>query len=67
MNVHIYKILSVVIGLSPFFAQAQQSGDGETLHEYAQMCTDLIGEIPAFDCLDGDIVPITVNGEQTKL
>ena len=35
---------------------------GQSLIEYADMCTAEIGEIPAFDCTQGTIVPITVNG-----
>lgn len=37
-------------------------GADASLHEYAQQCTDEIGEIPAFDCNSGTDVPITVNG-----
>ncbi|OXI15769.1 hypothetical protein [Burkholderia sp. AU15512] len=43
---------------APFAAE----GADASLHEYAQQCTDEIGEIPAFDCNSGTDVPITVNG-----
>jgi cytochrome c551/c552 len=36
---------------------------GQSLHEYAEACADMIGQIPAFDCTDGTIVPITVDGK----
>ncbi|MRW94683.1 hypothetical protein GJ699_32425 [Duganella sp. FT80W] len=36
----------------------------QSLHEYADQCTDMIGQIPAFDCTDGTVVPITVNGKE---
>ncbi len=34
----------------------------QTITEYGQQCTDLIGAIPVFNCNDGVNVPITVNG-----
>ena len=34
----------------------------QSLLEYARQCETLIGQIPVFDCRDGTIVPITVNG-----
>ena len=44
----------------------KSASEPETLLQYGQMCTDLIGEIPAFNCNDGEIVPITVNGKIPK-
>lgn len=38
----------------------------DSLHAYAQACADMIGPIPAFDCGDGTIVPITVNGKEPE-
>jgi hypothetical protein len=35
----------------------------QSLQEYGQECAEMIGQIPAFDCLDGTIVPITVDGK----
>jgi hypothetical protein len=35
----------------------------QTLLQYGQMCVDMIGKIPAFDCTKGAVVPITVNGQ----
>ncbi len=53
------SIASMTLGLStPAFAATQ------TLQQYAQMCTEMIGQIPAFDCTKGEIVPITVDGKE---
>ncbi|HEY7774168.1 MAG TPA: hypothetical protein VIC26_13370 [Marinagarivorans sp.] len=38
------------------------AGEPETLLQYGQMCRALIGEIPPFNCNDGETVPITVDG-----
>ena len=46
------------ITLVPSFAQA-----GQTLLQYGQMCTEMIGQVPAFDCTKGEIVPVTVDGK----
>ena len=39
---------------------------GQPLLEYAEQCKSLIGQIPAFDCRDGTIVPITINGNEPE-
>lgn len=39
------------------------TSQAETIIEYGQRCAELIGEIPPFNCNDGTIVPITVNGK----
>ncbi|MCL1127605.1 hypothetical protein [Shewanella surugensis] len=36
----------------------------QNILEYGQQCTALIGQIPAFNCNDGTIVPITIDGEE---
>lgn len=51
--------LALLLAASASFAA---EGADASLHEYAQQCTDEIGEIPAFDCNSGTDVPITVNG-----
>ena len=40
--------------------RAQEDYD---IHRYGQECARLIAEIPPFNCLDGEIIPITVNGK----
>ncbi len=40
-----------------------KADDDYTLHEYGSDCAELIAEAPVFNCLDLDLVPITVNGE----
>jgi len=32
--------------------------------EYAQECTARVGPVPSFDCMAGEVVPVTVNGGQ---
>ncbi|SDE53952.1 hypothetical protein [Kordiimonas lacus] len=34
----------------------------QTLAEYGQMCKAAIKDVPSFNCLDGELIPITVNG-----
>jgi hypothetical protein len=36
------------------------------IHDYGRECAELIAEIPPFNCLDGEIIPITVNGKTPK-
>ena len=48
----------MVVGLVPISGL----NAAETVLEYGATCAAKIGEIPAFRCLDGTIVPITVNG-----
>jgi len=38
------------------------SAHAETLYEYGQQCAKEIAEIPAFSCMAGELIPITVNG-----
>jgi len=37
---------------------------GQSLTDYANMCARDIGPIPAFDCTQGELVPITVHGQE---
>ncbi len=46
--------------LSVSEGRAQEDYD---IHKYGQECARLIAEIPPFNCLDGEIIPITVNGK----
>lgn len=46
----------------PLAALATEDG-GYSLHQYGTDCADRIDEVPVFNCLDLDIVPITVNGK----
>ena len=34
----------------------------ETLYEYGRQCAAQISEIPAFNCMAGEEIPITVDG-----
>lgn len=54
-------VLPAVVGL--LFSHAALAQDDYTLHDYANECAELIMDAPVFNCLDLDIVPITVNGE----
>lgn len=44
-------------------AQETRNGDDYDIHDYGRECAELIAEIPPFNCLDGEIIPITVNGK----
>ncbi len=37
--------------------------DSQTLEDYGDMCRQAIADVPSFSCLDGAIIPITVNGK----
>ena len=42
--------------------QAPTPASSQNLLQYGKMCADAIASIPAFSCLDGEVIPITVNG-----
>ena len=42
-------------------AQEQEEGEDYDIHDYGRECATLITEIPPFNCLDGETIPITVN------
>ncbi len=42
---------------------AVHADDDYDIHAYGRECAQLIAEVPPFNCLDGQIVPITVNGK----
>lgn len=44
-------------------ASAPSAGDADDVVQYGKDCAQLIAEAPPFSCLDGEIVPITVDGE----
>lgn len=39
----------------------------ETILEYGETCAKAIEALPAFNCLDGEIIPITVDGGKTPV
>ncbi len=39
------------------------AAQAETLFEYGRQCAEQISEIPAFDCMAGEDIPITVDGK----
>ena len=39
------------------------AAQAETLFEYGRQCAEQIAEIPAFDCMAGEEIPITVDGK----
>lgn len=39
------------------------AAQAETLYEYGRQCAEQIAEIPAFDCMAGEEIPITVDGK----
>lgn len=55
---HIKAILLGAALLLPTAVQAE-----ETVLEYGQACADAIADVPAFNCMDGTVIPITVDGE----
>lgn len=50
-------LLLLLAGLIPTTSQA------ETLFEYGRQCAEQIAEIPAFSCMAGEEIPITVDGK----
>lgn len=53
-------LLFTAISSAPIYAHART---GQTLKQYADMCTEMIGQVPEFDCTKGEEVPITVDGK----
>ena len=53
----------LVLLLSTLASPLPVAAGGQTLLEYGQMCSEMIGAVPAFDCTKGEVVPITVNGQ----
>ncbi|HUT09480.1 MAG TPA: hypothetical protein VMY42_03215, partial [Thermoguttaceae bacterium] len=40
-----------------------QDDDSYDILAYGRECAKLIAEVPPFNCLDGEVIPITVNGK----
>lgn len=57
-------ILIALLTIGVFFLRAQADGDDPT--RYAEMCEAQIAPLPAFDCADGTVVPITVDGKTPR-
>ena len=43
--------------------QIARAGVSQDIIAYGQVCAQAIREIPPFNCLDGVVIPITVNGK----
>ncbi|WP_204376609.1 hypothetical protein, partial [Methyloceanibacter marginalis] len=48
---------------SPDAGSIEAYDDSYDVHAYGRECAELIAEMPPFNCLDGEIVPITVDGK----
>src|SRR6266540_61055 len=58
-----YWIASLLIGgLSAVVLVRTAGADPLNRADYAAKCAAEMGKIPAFNCLDGELLPITVNG-----
>ncbi len=53
----------LVAAASLLVAVAAKGDDSYTLQDYGKQCAQKIAEVPVFNCLDLDVIPITVNGE----
>ncbi len=49
----------ILFAAFPFVSQAQ------TFYEYGAQCASEVAPIPAFSCMAGEVIPITVNGQLT--
>lgn len=47
-------------------SSGQAQDDDYDIHTYGRECARLITEIPPFNCLDGEIIPITVDGKEPE-
>ena len=45
--------------------QIARQGTSQDIIAYGQMCAQAIGAIPPFECLDGVVIPVTVDGGKT--
>ena len=52
-----------VVMLLSCYAGKALAEESYTLNDYAKECAGLIAEAPIFNCLDLDLVPVTVNGK----
>ena len=43
-----------------------QTASAEDIIEYGEQCAKAIAPLPAFNCLDGEIIPITVDGKEPE-
>ena len=48
---------------SPDAGSIEAYDDDYDIHAYGRECAELIAEMPPFNCLDGELVPITVDGK----
>ncbi|MDG2304735.1 MAG: hypothetical protein P8R42_08775 [Candidatus Binatia bacterium] len=56
--------VSIVL-ISPAWAAGEEAGDEEyDIIQYGKDCARLIAEAPPFNCLDFEIIPITVDGKE---
>jgi len=53
------------LGLSVLLASPAADG-GYDIIQYGKDCARLIAEVPPFDCRDGEIIPITVDGKEPE-
>jgi hypothetical protein len=58
--------MGLLLGLAGVVGMAGAAHAGQTLQQYADMCTREIGQIPAFNCNSGTVIPITVNGKEPE-
>ncbi len=53
----------LILADSPDAGSIEAYDGNYDIHAYGRECAELIAEMPPFNCLDGEIVPITVNGK----
>jgi len=58
--------LVLTLGLFAYAAGSAVAEEEYTLKHYGDVCEKLIAKAPVFNCLDLDIVPITVNGKEPE-
>jgi hypothetical protein len=56
-------IVPVIATVAAATGTAAQEDEDYDIHDYGRDCARLIAEVPPFNCLDGEIIPITVNGK----
>ncbi|MTI08355.1 hypothetical protein [Curvivirga aplysinae] len=58
------KLPLLLLGIAFSFAQSGTAkAESQDIIEYGKMCAAAIKSIPAFDCMEGTVIPITVNGK----
>ena len=67
MMVVVLVIAITIVGAFSSITQAAETSpqpSSQTMLQYGEECAAKVSPVPAFSCMDGALIPITVNGKQ---